>query len=642
MLEPLVDHESLVEARLTAITEQLQGIPPSDDFEARLRATLAAGVEAPSAWLRSRLGLTETEDQVVWLLIAHELSPTARQALRALTTEAVPDVTHDVLRRVVYGERASLRRWRELGPDGRLFQLSLVERTDGDGKAPEQRQTFRVARRVLALVHGDTSLDYTLQRVARIAPRFVHGDQLMATQEVIERIRTSAESLRDGLLVVHGCEGSGRRSLLLDAAGHQGRRVVEIDGRALARDRAEASHELRLIARDCRLLDLAPLIDNLDALGAVGEIPDRLDLVETELSGLPTVATSSHALARPWHGEVVQIELPPLAASQRAALWQRAIPEADSEDGQLLAAMYPLAPALIEATGIAAQRARGSSSMTPEHVQIGLRSVLDRRLAGLATRVDVTQTWDDLVLPDDQTAALVELLARVRERPRVYETWGFAQKLGRGLGISALFSGPPGTGKTMTAGLIAKDLKTELYQVDLSKIMSKWLGEAEKNLAVLFDAAQSAHAILLFDEADSLFGKRTSVSSSNDRHANQLTNFLLQKIENYTGICILTTNHDTAIDDAFRRRLTVRLQFPVPDENERESLWRAMLPDNAPRSPDIDAKTLAQKYPMSGGYIRNAVLRAAFLAADAGEPIGDYHLGRGAQLEYEAMGKLVT
>ena len=304
--------------------------------------------------------------------------------------------------------------------------------------------------------------------------------------------------------------------------------------------------------------------------------------------------------------------------------------------------MYPLAPALVEAVGAVAHREAAGEEMRPEHIEAGVRTVLDDRLAGLATRITITQTWDDLILPDDQTTAVVELLARIRRRRRVYEEWGFAKKLSKGLGVSALFSGPPGTGKTMCAGLIANDLRTELYQVDVSKIASKWIGETEKNLAALFDAAEAGHAILLFDEADALFGKRTSVTSSNDHHANAQVNYLLQRLESFTGICILTTNNDSAIDEAFRRRLSVHIRFPVPDTDERTALWQAMLPPTAPVAPNLPFADLARKYVMSGGYIRNAVLRAAFLAADEDESITAYHLTQAAQLEYEAMGKLAA
>ncbi|MBA3541631.1 MAG: ATP-binding protein [Deltaproteobacteria bacterium] len=254
----------------------------------------------------------------------------------------------------------------------------------------------------------------------------------------------------------------------------------------------------------------------------------------------------------------------------------------------------------------------------------------------------ITQRWKDLVLPDDQTFAMLELLARIRERRLVYEDWGLGDRVGKGLGVSALFSGPPGTGKSMAAGLLAQTLEVEIYQVDLSKIVSKWIGETEKNLAALFDAAEAGHAILLLDEADALFGKRTSVQSSNDRHANQEVNYLLQRLESFAGICILTTNHDAAIDEAFRRRLSSHVRFPLPDADERERLWIALLAGAAPVSKELGLATLARTFVMSGGYIRNAVLRAAFLAADAKTEITAALLLQAAQLEYEGMGKIVT
>jgi ATP-dependent 26S proteasome regulatory subunit len=337
----------------------------------------------------------------------------------------------------------------------------------------------------------------------------------------------------------------------------------------------------------------------------------------------------------------VQVEIPQLSGTACARLWKRALPEASETDAEQLATMYPLSPALICAAARASQAACGGGKMRPEHIEAGVRSVLDDRLAGMATRVNVTQTWDDLVLPDDQISAIVELLARIRERRRVYEDWGFAEKIGRGLGVSALFSGPPGTGKTMAAGLIAHDLGCELYQVDTSKITSKWIGETEKNLAALFDAAEAGHAILLFDEANALFGKRTDVKSSNDRVANQETNYLLQRLETFSGICLLTTNHESSIDEAFRRRLSVHVRFPMPEVDERRHLWRALLPAAAPTAGELGIDALADTFVMSGGYIRNAVLRAAFLAADAGTSIGGAHLLRAARLEYEALGKVV-
>jgi SpoVK/Ycf46/Vps4 family AAA+-type ATPase len=204
----------------------------------------------------------------------------------------------------------------------------------------------------------------------------------------------------------------------------------------------------------------------------------------------------------------------------------------------------------------------------------------------------------------------------------------------------ALFSGPPGTGKTMMAGLIAKSLDLDVYQVDLAQIVSKWVGETEKQLAKVFDAAERAHAVLLFDEADSLFAKRTEVKSSNDRYGNLAVNYLLQRLEQYSGIAILTTNKDAALDEALQRRLSLHLHLDIPEAEERERLWLSFMPKKAPVQ-EIDYRALAEEFELSGGYIKNAAVRAAFLAAHAGGAINMKILRRAAALELEDMGRVV-
>ncbi|HEX5061808.1 MAG TPA: AAA family ATPase, partial [Kofleriaceae bacterium] len=280
------------------------------------------------------------------------------------------------------------------------------------------------------------------------------------------------------------------------------------------------------------------------------------------------------------------------------------------------------------------------SAITETDVHLALRSQLERKLLGLATRIETRQTWQDLVLPVDQFDLLIELVSRIRHRKQVLETWGFGDKVGRGVGVSALFSGPPGTGKTMIAGLLANELRLDLYQVDLSRVVSKYIGETEKQLAALFEAAESGHAIILFDEADSLFGKRTEVKSSNDRYANLEVNYLLQRMEAFKGISLLTTNHETGIDQAFQRRLAFHVRVPMPDQAHRAMLWRSMIPEQAACESELALDDLAAEFVMTGGYIKNAVLRAAYLAADGGSPINRGHLRRAARAEYEAMGKV--
>jgi len=247
------------------------------------------------------------------------------------------------------------------------------------------------------------------------------------------------------------------------------------------------------------------------------------------------------------------------------------------------------------------------------------------------------------VLSPDLLDQIQALIGRVRHAHQVYEEWGYSQKAARGLGVPALFSGPPGTGKTMVAGIIARELGLELLQVDLSQIVSKWVGETEKQLSKVFDAAEAGHALLLFDEADSLFAKRTEVTGATDRYANLEVNYLLQRVESFGGITILTTNLDSSMDPALKRRLASHIVFWPPDEEERIALWRRTLTTGAaPVCEDVDLHRLARVYAdMTGANIRNAVLAAAFLAATESTRITHEHLDRAAKGEYRTMGRLL-
>jgi SpoVK/Ycf46/Vps4 family AAA+-type ATPase len=288
----------------------------------------------------------------------------------------------------------------------------------------------------------------------------------------------------------------------------------------------------------------------------------------------------------------------------------------------------------------AAQGADRVSDDASPAVEAYIRQTRDARLGQFARRVDRLASWSSVVFPPDILDSLRELVARVRHGRQVYETWGMNRTIATARGLTALFQGPPGTGKTLVAGVIARELGLDLYQVDLSKVMSKWIGETERNLSTIFDAAEDGQVVLLFDEADSLFAKRTEVRSSNDRYANLEVNYLLQRLDSFEGIAILTTNIGNSIDQAFKRRLSFRLSFPFPDEDTREQLWRAHLPPELPIAGTLTLDALARKYQLSGGYIRNACLRAAFLAAQDETSLHQRHLERAVALEFAELGKL--
>ena len=248
------------------------------------------------------------------------------------------------------------------------------------------------------------------------------------------------------------------------------------------------------------------------------------------------------------------------------------------------------------------------------------------KLDGLAQRIEPAAGWNDLVLPDPQMQLLRQIAVHVRHRATVYDAWGFAAKSSRGLGIAALFAGASGTGKTMAAEVLAAELRLDLYRIDLASMVSKYIGETEKNLRKVFDAAEESGAILLFDEADALFGKRSEVKDSHDRYANVEVSYLLQRVEAYRGLAILTTNLKSAIDSAFLRRLRFVVQFPFPDVAQRAEIWRRVFPKETPTE-GLDVTKLA-KLNVAGGNIRNIALTAAFLAAQSGGRRADESLAR--------------
>jgi SpoVK/Ycf46/Vps4 family AAA+-type ATPase len=263
-----------------------------------------------------------------------------------------------------------------------------------------------------------------------------------------------------------------------------------------------------------------------------------------------------------------------------------------------------------------------------------------RHLAELARAIVPRAGWDDLVLPADRTAQLREVADQVRHRAVVHETWGFDAKLHTGKGLVVLFSGPPGTGKTMAAEVLAHTLGLDLYAIDLSAMVSKYIGETEKNLARIFADAASSNAILFFDEADALFGRRSAVRDAHDRYANIEISYLLQRVEAHDGVVVLASNLRKNMDDAFVRRLHATVEFPVPGAADRLRIWRRIWPAATPLGADVDLERLAGEVEVAGGHIRNIAVAAAFLAAADGGVVTMEHVRRATGREFQKMGKL--
>jgi len=293
------------------------------------------------------------------------------------------------------------------------------------------------------------------------------------------------------------------------------------------------------------------------------------------------------------------------------------------------------------ARSLARWRDPEGGEVTIDDLHAACRLQSNRKLAILARKITPHYTWDDIVLPTDRLQQLREICNQVRYRAQVYDVWGFDRKLSLGKGLNVLFAGPSGTGKTMAAEIMANELGLDLYRIDLSTVVSKYIGETEKNLARIFAEAETSNAILFFDEADALFGKRSEVRDSHDRYANIEIAYLLQKMEEYDGIVILATNLSRNIDDAFVRRMHGTVEFPFPNDQDRQRIWEHIWPRETPLQTDLDLDFMARRFEVAGGNIRNIALAAAFLAADDGQCVKMDHLIRATQREYQKMGKVV-
>jgi SpoVK/Ycf46/Vps4 family AAA+-type ATPase len=342
---------------------------------------------------------------------------------------------------------------------------------------------------------------------------------------------------------------------------------------------------------------------------------------------------------------IMNIAVAAADAARRGDMWLQALHglrfNAGAEDVARLTQQFQLSSGQIETVSKQLRLQAGGNRILPlSALAEACREVSHHGLSELSVSVKASYHWDDLVLPAELKQQLQDICAQVRFRSRVFDDWGFAQKLPYGRGLSAMFSGNPGTGKTMAAQVVARELQLELFKIDLSGIVSKYIGETEKNLNRVFAEAQASNAILFFDEADALFGKRTDVSDAHDRYANIEVSYLLQKMEEYDGIVILATNFRNNVDDAFTRRIRFIIEFPFPDADSRCEIWRRGIPAATPVAPDLDFQWLADRIRVAGGNIKNIILNAAFAAAQQQQSLGMAHLLESCKLEFQKIGKL--
>jgi ATP-dependent 26S proteasome regulatory subunit len=467
-----------------------------------------------------------------------------------------------------------------------------------------------------------------------------------ADREIIPQIEGSLE--QNPVIVFYGPDQASQEAAAQSIAGHLERPLLKVDLISAIKGEITPSSILRLALRDACLTGALPFLSGWDACLEDGSPPASLlaELISFPgsviLSGL--AAWQPRAVERQRNLLWLEFGIPDY--QQRCDLWRHflgqeaAVQELDISPlaGQFLLTTGQIRDAVATAKDLSLQR---GSPLRQSDIFAAARMHSNPRLSALAHKIVPRYGWEDIVLPEDQLALLHEIIATVRGRPLVLEEWGLGQKLVSSKGVTILFSGPPGTGKTMAAEVIASELGLDLFKIDLSTIVSKYIGETEKNLERIFNEAETSNAILFFDEADALFGKRSEVRDSHDRYANIEISYLLQRMEAYNGVTILATNMRANLDEAFTRRLQFAVDFPFPDEAYRLRIWHALFPVGIPRTADIDFAWLAHRFKLAGGNIRNIIVGAAYLASSDGGCVTMNHMLHGARRELQKMGRLV-
>ena len=600
-----------LDAELEALGVALSGGEPSREA--------AADLDPPARLdsLAGLFGLGPVDTVVLLLAAAPELDGQALQGRRPTVSLALQLAGEGVWAAIC--PQSPLRRWR-------MIEL--------EGSGPQPERGLKLDERIL---HHLLGVDY-------LDPRL---DGLVASPPERAELSAGEAELKDQLAPTWSCGDAGWPVLQICGPGPEAKRAVAgalcaMRGQRLFRiARADVPHAA------CERLALARLCDREMAL-STGVLLVEGDGAEEHDAGVaafvdqllgPTIVSGRDPLALERNPRR-RVDMPPATIPERRELWRRALAGRSESLGERLdqlAEQFTLDAPVVRA--VADLATDGDPARLFGRLWNGARAQARRRLDDLAERIEAKVGWDDLVLPPDRLAVLRDIAVHVRRAHQVHGQWGWAERGGRGLGVTALFAGPSGTGKTMASEVLAEELSLDLYRIDLSQVVSKYIGETEKNLRRIFEAAEQSGAILLFDEADALFGKRSEVKDSHDRYANVEVSYLLQRMEAYRGLAILTTNLKSSLDIAFMRRLRFVVDFPFPDMGMRGEIWRRIFPSDTPLA--VDPGRLA-RLAVAGGTIRTIAINAAFLAAEAGEAVNLGHLAAAARREYAKLDKPIT
>ncbi|PTR05762.1 ATPase family protein associated with various cellular activities (AAA) [Nitrosospira sp. Nsp5] len=578
--------------------------------------------------LSRRLGLVRFEEQILLLCAAMELDTRiAALCAHAQNDKSRPNPTF-ALALALFDNPV----WEALSPERPLRYWRLIE-INQPGAQPLTASALRADERVVNYLKGLNYLDDRLTTL--LAPLIDVADDLPPSQqEQVGIIVRHLRAARNGLPVVHllGTDTDSKRSIAKHVAHKLRLSIYRLPADMLPATLPELEILARLYQRESKMLPLALYLDAQDSdkeLPAINRLLSRID---------GPVFLDTYESWPQLGRDALTLDVTKPTPAEQEEVWQQVLGEDVGNGSALLASQFNLNLHEIQR---AAHAATDHKKPTIDQAWDACLIASRPRLDSLAQRLELTaQVWDDLVLPELEKKLLRQIMSQVGQRHLVYEHWGFNRKLNRGLGINALFAGESGTGKTLAAEVIARELKLNLYRIDLSQVVSKYIGETEKNLRKLFDAAEDGGTILFFDEADALFGKRSEVKDSHDRYANIEINYLLQRMEAYHGLAILATNRKSALDTAFMRRLRFIVTFPFPGIPERKLIWERAFPKETAKD-GLDYERLA-RLSLTGGGIQNIAINAAFLAAGVGSPVTMPLILEAAKTEFRKLDKPIN
>ena len=630
-------------ARLAGGTLRPQGThaKAAKELEAKIANASVDARGTRFAVMAARLGIDPIAGGLLAAALAYEVDLDMRELVHALAPRRKPALFLETCVDVLQLPATELLL--AIGP-GSALRRGRVVSVEGEGLGAD----IEITGSALAWLLGDDALQPPLAGLCELIPPNVSLGVVLpkmvatAIDAVVERAKEAHVAV-----VAKGPRGSGRKAAAHRLAKALGRPLMVIPiPDLLTAEKQARTLLLGAALAAARLRDAMPFLADADSL--YDESGNMLAGHADAIAGMPGVIAVG-STGRGGHLELrrpqLTVPMPRTELADREEAWVYALEarEAETTHAAELAARYVIGPGAIADVVSEAHRFSQAAAvpLNLETLEGAVARRLSLRLGTFGTVVSRKALMSELVLPDDVIDTLRDMIAMVRERAQILERWGYQRHLGISRGVAGLYSGEPGTGKTMAASVVASELGLELVRIDLSAVVSKYVGETEKNLGRIFDEAQDAHAMLLFDEADSLFGKRTELKSAQDRFANLEVNYILQRMETFDGVSVLTTNAEASIDPALQRRLNFRIRFPEPEIEEREKLWKQLLPPATGLHDKCDFHALAERFDMTGGYIKNAVVRAAVIAARAGRSMVAEDLWAGAHHEYVEMGKVM-